>query len=147
MVTGLSMGMRGQTLHIKVCHVSTSPWYFWRTENGQTLKFPCRTRATVFIIYWAVDYFGQWHTKEGRKEVKKYGALLTSLASRAIHIEVAHSMETDSFLQALRHFICRRGPIRELCRDQGSDFVGAEVALQEMDDEKIKAEQLKENID
>ena len=24
-----------------VCHVSTSPWYLWRTENGQTSKFPC----------------------------------------------------------------------------------------------------------
>ena len=47
-------------------------------------------------------------------------------------------METDSFLQALRHFICRRGPIRELSRDQGSNLVGAGVALQEMDDEKIK---------
>ena len=60
-------------------------------------------------------------------------------------------METDSLLQALRRFICRRGPIRELCRDQRSNFVGAEtelkVALQEMDDEKIKAELLKENID
>ena len=73
------------------------------------------------------------------------------MASGAIHSEVAHSMETDSFLQALRCVIARRGPIRELRSDQGTNFVGAENelkrALQEMDDEKIKAELLKHNID
>jgi len=57
------------------------------------------------FTYCAVDYFGPWHVKEGRKEVKRYGALFTCMASRSIHIEVAHSMETDSFLQALRRFI------------------------------------------
>ena len=63
------------------------------------------------------------------------------MASQAIHIEVAHSMETDSFLQALRRVIARRGPIREPRSDQGTNFVGAENklnrVLQEMDDEKI----------
>ena len=73
------------------------------------------------------------------------------MVNRVIHIEVAHSMETDSFLQALRRIIARRGPIRELRSDQGTNFVGAENelkrALQEMDDEKIEAELLKYNID
>ena len=103
------------------------------------------------FTYCAVDYFGPWHVKEGRKEVKRYGALFTCMASRSIHIEVAHSMEKDSFLQALRRFICRRGPIRELRSDQGTNFVGAEnemkKALQEMDDSQIKAELLKHDID
>ena len=84
-------------------------------------------------------------------KVKRYGALFTCMASRAIHIEVAHSMETDSFLQALRRVVARRGPIQELRSDQGTNFVGAENelkrALQEMDDAKIKAELLKHNID
>ena len=72
------------------------------------------------------------------------------MVSRAIHIEVAHSMETVSLLQTLRRVIARRGPIRELRSDQGTNYVGAENelkrALQEMDDEKIKAELLKHNI-
>ena len=101
--------------------------------------------------YCAVYCFGPWYVKGGRGEVKRYGTLFTCMASRAIHIEVAHSMETDSFLQALRHVIARRGPIRELRSDQGTNFVGAENelkrALQEMDEEKIKAELLKYNID
>ena len=89
--------------------------------------------------------------KEGRKEVKRYGALFTCMASRSIHIEVAHSLDTDSFLQALQRFISRRGPIRELRSDQGTNFVGAQnelkKALQEMDDDQIKAELLKHDID
>ena len=103
------------------------------------------------FTYCAVDYFGPWHVKDGRKEVKRYGALFTCMASRSIHIEVAHSMETDSFLQALRRFVSRRGPIRELRSDQGTNFVGADnelkKALQEMDDDQIKAELLKNDID
>ena len=87
-----------------------------------------RAEPAPQFSYCAVNYFGPWHIKEGRKEVKKYGALFTCLASRAIYTEEAHSMETDSFLQALRRFICLRGPIREICRDQGSNFVGAETS-------------------
>lgn len=81
-----------------------------------------RVKPAPPFSYCAVDYFGTWHVKEGRRKVKRYGALFTCLASRAIHIEVAHSMETDSFLQALRRFICRRGPKRELCNDQGTNY-------------------------
>ena len=51
---------------------------------------------------------------------------------------------TCSFLQALRRFISRRGPIRELHSDLGTNFVGAENelnrALQEMDEETLETE-------
>lgn len=60
----------------------------------------------------AVYYFGPWLIKQGRKEVKRYGVLFTFMASRAIHLEVSNTLETDSFINALRRFICRRGPIR-----------------------------------
>ena len=60
-------------------------------------------------------------------------------------------METDWFLQALRRFTFWGGPLRELRSDQGTNFVRSEnelkAVLQEMDDEKLKAELLKENID
>ena len=73
------------------------------------------------------------------------------MASRAVHLEVYHTMETDSFLNALRQFVCRRGPIRQLRADQGSNFIGARQELQEaltkMDQGKIKTELLKRNCD
>ena len=75
--------------------------------------------------YCGVDFFGPWYVKEGRKELKRYGVLFTCIASRAVHLEVCHTMETDSFLSALRRFVCRRGPIRQLRADQGTNFICA----------------------
>ena len=98
------------------------------------------------FTYCAMDYFGPWYVKKGRKEVKRYGALFTRTASRAVHIEVAHS-----FIQALRRLTSRRGTMRQLRSDRGTLFVGAErelkKAVEEMDDNKITAELLKEGID
>ena len=44
---------------------------------------------------------------------------VTCIASRAIHLEVAHSLEIDSLINALRRFICHRGPIQQMRSDQG----------------------------
>ena len=89
-----------------------------------------------------VDMFGPFWIKEGRKKLKRYGTLFTCLASRAVHIECTCSMDTDSFIQALRRFIARRGNIRILRCDNGSNFVGAQrelaKAFQEMDHQKIQ---------
>ena len=52
-----------------------------------------------------VDMFGPFLIKEGRKELKRYGALSTCLSSMAVHIECTCSLETDSFIQALHHFV------------------------------------------
>ena len=59
-----------------------------------------------------------------------------------MHIETANSLETDSFLNALRPFVARRGPVREIRSDQGTNRVGAEKelrrALEEMDNGSIQ---------
>ena len=110
-----------------------------------------RLESAPPFTYCAVDYFGPFIVKDGRKELKCYGVLFTCLASRAVHLEIANSLETDSFINALRRFISRRGPIRQLRSDQGTNFVGARKeltqALAEMDQEKIKTTLLEEQCD
>ena len=68
--------------------------------------------------------------------------MFTCFSCRAIHIEVTSSMETDTFLLALRQFIARRGNVRSITSDNGTNyFVGAKnelvKALNEMDQKKI----------
>lgn len=53
----------------------------------------------------------------------------TCLAIRAIHIEVASSLDTDSCINALQCFIARRGQVKELHSDNGTNFVGAKREL------------------
>lgn len=88
-----------------------------------------------------IDYFGPFEVKHGRKTEKKYGVIFTCLASRAIHLEIAESMTTDSFINAFRRFMCRRGNVRSVVSDNGTNFVGACREL-----EKEVAKWNKENI-
>ena len=61
------------------------------------------------FTYCAVDMFGPFTVRVKRSDMKRYGAMFTCLASRAVHIEVTHSLDTDSFIQALRRLIACRG--------------------------------------
>ena len=81
------------------------------------------------FTYSGVDLFGPFYIKEGRRESKRYGVLFTCMSSRAIHLETAASLDTSSFINALRRFISVRGAIRQLRR--GTNFVGESRELRE----------------
>ena len=110
-----------------------------------------RVEPAAPFTYSAVDYFGPFFVKEGRKEVKRYGVIFTCMASRAIHIETANSLETDAFINALRRFQAERGPVRQLRSDCGTNFIGAhrelKEGLEEMNENKIRARLLEDNCE
>lgn len=101
--------------------------------------------------YSGVDYFGPFYIREGGKELKRYGAIFTCLKCRAIHIETAVSLTTDSFINALRRFISIGGPIRDLRSDRGTNFIGAKRELaevvSEMNEDQIRQFLLQEGCD
>ena len=76
-----------------------------------------------------VDYFGPILVKLKRSHVKRYGCLFTCLAVRAVHIEIAHDLTSDSFIQAFSRFVSRRGSPVEVFSDNGTNFRGAEVEI------------------
>lgn len=76
-----------------------------------------------------LDYFGPRKVKRGRSMVKRYGALFTCMSSRAVHLEVAYSLDTDSCIHALRRFVCRRGQVKHIRSDNGTNLVGAHTEL------------------
>ncbi|KAJ8353330.1 hypothetical protein SKAU_G00208970 [Synaphobranchus kaupii] len=89
-----------------------------------------------------VDYFGPFDVKWGRSTGKRYGVLFTCLTLRAVHIEVADSLDTDSCINAIRRFVCRRGQVTIMRSDNGTNFVGAKrelrEAIQHLDNDKIE---------
>ena len=79
-----------------------------------------------------LDYAGPFAVRIGRNRVeKRYVCLFTCLHVRAVHLEVAHSLDTDSCIMALRRFQARRGKPAKIWSDNGRNFVGAERELRE----------------
>ncbi len=77
------------------------------------------------------DYFGPFLVKRGHSTLKRYGVLFTCLTTRAVHIEIAHTLDTDSCVNAIRRFMCRRGQVSTISSDNGTNFVAAERELRD----------------
>ena len=107
-----------------------------------------RIEPSAPFSYCPVDFFGPFLIKEKRSEVKRYGVIFTCMASRGVYLETANSLSTSSFINALSRFLNRRGPVRQLRCDRGTNFIGAKnelkAALQELDQDRVQ-EYLVEN--
>ncbi|XP_026094149.1 uncharacterized protein LOC113066497 [Carassius auratus] len=120
---------------IKRCQRTCVECQKWR-RNPEVPKMadlpPARLRLFKPAFYsTGMDCFGPYTVKVGRRNEKKWGILFKCLTTRAVYIDILHSLDSDSFLMALRRFIARRGKPFELLSDQGTNFKGGERELKE----------------
>lgn len=83
----------------------------------------------------AVDYTGVVHVKSsngrGIKSTKAYIAIFVCMATKAIHIELVSDLTAIAFIAAYRRFVARRGIVRNMYSDNGTNFSLANKVLQE----------------
>ena len=77
-----------------------------------------------------LDFFGPIEVTIGRRREKRYGVLFTCMTVRAIHIELAHSLTTDSAIMALKRFIARRGRPFSIYCDNAKNLRGMSKELE-----------------
>ena len=73
-----------------------------------------------------LDYFGPFYVTIRRSSEKRWGFLFTCLTTRAVHVEIAHSMDANTCVMGIERFIARRGMPSVIWSDNGTNFVGAE---------------------
>ena len=81
------------------------------------------------FTYVGVDYFGPFNVKIERSTVKRYGCIFMCLTTRAVHLEVAHTLTTNSFIAAFQRFTSRRGTPEKVYSDNGTNLVSGELEL------------------
>ncbi len=93
-----------------------------------------------------LDVFGPWsihvrRTRGGLAHDKRWAVIFTCLSVRAVHIELIESLDTSSFINALRRFLAFRGPIKQIRSDRGTNLIGACKELQipsNIDDKSVQ---------
>ena len=80
-----------------------------------------------------VDYAGPFLLRisrhRGHKSFKGYFVVFICLCTKAVHLEVVSSYDTEGFIAAFKRFVSRRGPCLSLRSDQGTNFIGADAQL------------------
>ncbi|XP_072043045.1 uncharacterized protein [Amphiura filiformis] len=98
-----------------------------------------------------MDFFGPLEVKQGRSMVKRYGVVFVCLTSKAVHIEKANSLDTDACVNVIRRFMARRGQVKEIRSDNGTNLVGAEREMRKeintWNQSRIHDSMLQKNVD
>lgn len=95
-----------------------------------------RVRALRAFLHTMVDFAGHFHLKSSKfrnaKIFKSYVCVFVCMSTKAIHLELVPDLTTESFLNALRRFISRRGYCKNIYSDNGRTYVGCNRYLNEL---------------
>lgn len=105
-----------------------------RNSNPKMGDLPeARVRPSRPFSKTGSDYAGPFWVRpnslRNSNKIKAYTCIFVCMATKAVHIEVAEDLTTDSFLAALSRFSNRRGAPTDLYTDCGTNYVGADNEL------------------
>jgi hypothetical protein len=86
------------------------------------------TKGRPFAIA-GCDFAGPIFVKGNEKS---HICLFTCPVIRAIHLELVRDLSTETFINAFRRFVARRGPVKKLYSDNAKTFKGAIPILKKM---------------
>ena len=131
-VIGLRKAVRAVTRQCITCRRHTV-----KPASQLLGQFPVErvTPGSVFTRV-GVDYAGPFQIKYGYVKkptiLKAYICLFVCLAVKAVHLELVSDLTTEAFIAALRRFTARRGYPTLIWSDHGTNFVGADRELKEL---------------
>jgi hypothetical protein len=101
-------------------------------------------RDTALFETTGVAMAGPLLLRDGRKV---WVCLYTCAVYRAVHLELALSLSTDSFIQTFRRFVARCGRPLLVYSDNGTNFVGLDNAFAHLEWEQISKHCATERIE
>lgn len=110
---------------VKKCLICTR--YRAKTAEQQMGQLPV-LRVTVNRPFSSIgtDLAGPFTIKCTRhrsmKLIKMYAAFFVCFVTRAIHIEILSELSAESFIEAFRRFMSRRGCVSQVCSDNATNF-------------------------
>lgn len=85
--------------------------------------------------YTGVDFFGpyfvHYRLSRGSRPLKMYALVFVCFSTKACHFEVCNDLKTETFLQALKRFIARRGTPSKIFSDNGTTFSAASKVVKQ----------------
>ena len=127
--------IKGVTKIIKIFRLQCVKCKGWSAKGMNQLMAPIPsfrwTERKRPFSRTAVDYAGPFITssRRGKQSNKRWLCLFTCMLTRAVHLEMAYGLDTESFLRAFHRFIGRRGIPEIILSDNGTNFVGAAGVL------------------
>lgn len=88
------------------------------------------------FVHTGTDYTGSINITLGKKRgvvsQKCYVVLFICMISKCVHCEIAVSLSTESFMNAFKRFLARRGAVSVVYSDGATNYLGAKNKLDEV---------------
>ena len=108
----------------------------WKAQNITPMmsdlplfRFADAEKRNPFINV-GLGYFGSFYIEDNSLKLEKqYNCIFNCLVTRAVHLEVCHSLDTDNCLLAIRRFVSRRGYPEIIISDNGTNFTASKKLM------------------